>query len=78
MTSICSMSSSSLVQDWCVNFGKDLTPTQNDAALNNTPLWIGEWSLLTEFNATDEFLYEWADAQKLAYNQGAGWLVRAP
>lgn len=25
--------------------------------------------------ATDEFLYQWADAQKLAYSQGAGWIV---
>jgi hypothetical protein len=34
-----------------------------------------EWGLPTEFNATDAFLYKWADAQKLAYSQGAGWLV---
>ncbi|KAJ7602068.1 hypothetical protein FB45DRAFT_1047689 [Roridomyces roridus] len=26
------------------------------------------------FNATDEFLNMWADAQKLAYSQGAGWM----
>jgi hypothetical protein len=40
------------------------------------PLWYGEWSLATQFNATDDFLYKWADAQKLAYSQTAGWLVR--
>ena len=34
-----------------------------------------EWGLPTEFNATDTFLAKWADAQKLAYSQGAGWLV---
>ncbi|KAG2143787.1 glycoside hydrolase family 5 protein [Suillus bovinus] len=47
---------------------------QADAALGNSPLWIGEWSLDTEFNATDAFLYQWADAQKMAYSKGAGWI----
>ncbi|KZT00595.1 glycoside hydrolase family 5 protein, partial [Laetiporus sulphureus 93-53] len=40
----------------------------------DTPLWFGEWGLPTQFDATDAFLYMWADAQKLAYTQGAGWI----
>jgi len=52
----------------------NLNRIQNDAAENNSPLWFGEWGLSTQFNATDEFLYQWADAQKLAYSKGAGWL----
>jgi hypothetical protein len=36
---------------------------------------IPEWGLPTQFNATDAFLYKWADSQKLAYSQGAGWIV---
>ena len=48
---------------------------QNDAALGNSPLWFGEWGLPTQFAATDDFLFKWADAQKLAYGQGAGWIV---
>ncbi|KAG1908090.1 glycoside hydrolase family 5 protein [Suillus fuscotomentosus] len=52
----------------------NLAEIQTDAALGNSPLWFGEWSLDTQFNATDEFLYQWADAQKLAYSKGAGWI----
>ncbi|KIK99140.1 glycoside hydrolase family 5 protein [Paxillus rubicundulus Ve08.2h10] len=52
----------------------NLQRIQNDAAVGNSPLWFGEWGLPTQFNATDEFLYKWADAQKLAYSQGAGWI----
>ena len=37
-----------------------------------------EWSLSTEFSATDEFLKKWADAQKLTYGKGAGWFVSHP
>ncbi|KAJ7035549.1 glycoside hydrolase family 5 protein, partial [Mycena alexandri] len=51
-----------------------LARVQNDAAVNNSPLWFGEWGLPTQFNATDEFLSQWADAQKLAYSAGAGWI----
>ena len=54
---------------------KDLPRVQNDAALGNSPLWFGEWGLPTQFAATDDFLFKWADAQKLAYSQGAGWIV---
>ncbi|KAG6880856.1 hypothetical protein C0993_003976, partial [Termitomyces sp. T159_Od127] len=32
------------------------------------------WALPTQFSASDEFLYKWADAQKRAYSQGAGWI----
>ena len=39
-------------------------------------MWVGEWAISTQFNATDDFLRKWADAQKMSYSQGAGWLVR--
>jgi len=52
----------------------NLNRVQADAALGDSPLWFGEWGLPTQFNATDEFLRQWADAQKLAYSKGAGWL----
>ena len=54
----------------------DLQRVQSDAALGNSPLWFGEWALPTQFQASEEFLFKWADAQKLAYSEGAGWLVR--
>lgn len=53
----------------------DLNRVETDAALQNSPLWFGEWALPTQFNATDEFLFQWADAQKRAYSVGAGWIV---
>jgi hypothetical protein len=52
----------------------DLNRVENDAAVGNTPLYFGEWAITTNFNATDEFLYKWADAQKLAYSKGKGWV----
>ncbi|CAL1714506.1 unnamed protein product [Somion occarium] len=52
----------------------NLNRVQNDAALGNSPLWFGEWGLPTQFSATDDFLNKWADAQKLAYSQGRGWI----
>ncbi|KAJ7497945.1 glycoside hydrolase family 5 protein [Mycena galericulata] len=52
----------------------NLNRVQADAALGDSPLWFGEWGLPTQFDATDEFLFQWADAQKLAYSKGAGWL----
>ena len=55
----------------------DLARVQADAALDNSPLWFGEWGLPTQFNATDEFLKTWADAQKYIYGQDKGWIVRA-
>ncbi|PFH54352.1 glycoside hydrolase family 5 protein [Amanita thiersii Skay4041] len=51
-----------------------LDRVEADAALGNSPLMIGEWALPTEFYATDGFLFKWADAQKLAYSKGAGWI----
>ncbi|KAF5337474.1 hypothetical protein D9758_013610 [Tetrapyrgos nigripes] len=33
-----------------------------------------EWGLPTQFNATDAFLNDWADSQKLQYSQDAGWI----
>ncbi|KAF5316798.1 hypothetical protein D9619_006733 [Psilocybe cf. subviscida] len=52
----------------------NLNRVQSDAALRNSPLFFGEWGLPTQFDATDEFLVKWADAQKLAYSKGAGWI----
>ncbi|KXN91097.1 Glucan endo-1,6-beta-glucosidase B [Leucoagaricus sp. SymC.cos] len=52
----------------------NLDRIQKDAELGNSPLFIGEWGLPTQFNATDEFLFKWADAQKLQYSKGAGWI----
>ena len=48
---------------------------QADAAVGDSPLWFGEWALPTQFRATDEFLYKWADAQKFAYGKDKGWIV---
>src|SRR6266404_3065160 len=54
----------------------DRHSAQGDIALRNTPLWVGEWSLYTEFNMTDDFPRKWADAQKMMYSQDAGgWCV---
>ncbi|PIL24783.1 hypothetical protein GSI_12669 [Ganoderma sinense ZZ0214-1] len=52
----------------------NLQRVQADAAVGDSPLWFGEWGLPTQFNATDAFLYKWADSQKLAYSQGKGWI----
>ncbi|KAH9940761.1 glycoside hydrolase [Epithele typhae] len=51
----------------------NLPRVADDLALNNTPLWFGEWGLPTQFSATDAFLTKWADAQKFAYSKGRGW-----
>lgn len=53
----------------------DRNDTQQDVLLRNTPLWYGEWAISTNFNATDEFMCKWADAQKLKYSESSGWLV---
>ncbi|KAF8129653.1 hypothetical protein K438DRAFT_1789028, partial [Mycena galopus ATCC 62051] len=52
----------------------NLPRLQNDGKLGNSPLWFGEWGLPVQFDTTDAFLTQWADAQKLAYSQGAGWI----
>jgi len=52
----------------------NLTKVERDAALGNSPLWFGEWSISTNFDATDDFLNKWADAQKLMYSKSAGWI----
>ncbi|KAH6915731.1 glycoside hydrolase family 5 protein [Coprinopsis sp. MPI-PUGE-AT-0042] len=51
----------------------NLDRVENAVANRNVPLWFGEWSLATQFPASDEFLRNWADAQKLAYNKSWGW-----
>ncbi len=53
----------------------DLQRVQQDASQGDSPLWFGEWALSTQFSASDDFLVKWADAQKLAYSQGQGWIV---
>ena len=53
----------------------DLERLETATAINNTPLWFGEWAISTNFPATDEFMKKWADAQKLMYSQSAGWIV---
>jgi hypothetical protein len=52
----------------------NLNRLETDTSVGNKPVWFGEWSLGTQFNASDAFLKKWADAQKLIYGQGAGWL----
>ncbi|KIM51922.1 glycoside hydrolase family 5 protein [Scleroderma citrinum Foug A] len=47
---------------------------QQAAALGNTPMWFGEWAISTNFDPTDEFLNDWADAQKWVYSKSAGWI----
>lgn len=56
-------------------YGPDLKRVQNAASIQNSPLWFGEWAISTNFKATDEFMEQWADAQKLMYSQSAGWIV---
>ena len=53
----------------------NLDRVERDAAVGDAPLWFGEWALPTQFSASDEFLFKWADAQKLAYSKGRGWIV---
>ena len=43
--------------------------------MGNSPMWYGEWAISTNFDATDEFMGKWADAQKLKYSESTGWLV---
>jgi len=52
----------------------NLNRVERAGKLRNTPLWFGEWSISTNFNATDEFLKQWADAQKLMYSKSSGWI----
>lgn len=54
----------------------NLNRLEVDQGLANVPMWFGEWSLATQFDASDAFLNKWADAQKLMYGEGAGWIVR--
>jgi len=51
----------------------NLNRVDTDYNVGDRPLWFGEWSLATQFNATDTFIKIWADAQKLMYGRGAGW-----
>ncbi|KAF8512338.1 glycoside hydrolase superfamily [Gautieria morchelliformis] len=52
----------------------NLPRVKNDTDLGNVPMVFGEWGITTNFNATDAFLTQWADAQKLTYSQSWGWI----
>ncbi|KAG9121348.1 hypothetical protein FRC07_002724 [Ceratobasidium sp. 392] len=44
-------------------------------AEGNRPLVFGEWSLATNFNANEQFLHDWSDAQRHIYaGQADGWI----
>lgn len=53
----------------------DFNRVEVDAGLQNTPLWFGEWAISTNFNATDDFMRQWGDAQKSVYGKSSGWIV---
>ncbi|KAJ7230652.1 hypothetical protein GGX14DRAFT_411654, partial [Mycena pura] len=72
----CVFSGVSLIRTRMHTSSCNLNRVQADAAKGNSPLWFGEWGLATNFNATDDFLCKWADAQKLAYSKDAGWIGR--
>ncbi|KAI9446884.1 family 5 hypothetical beta glucosidase from glycoside dehydrogenase [Russula earlei] len=59
----------SYLQDVC-----NREDVQQLESFGNTPFWYGEWTLSTQFSATDDFLKKWADAQKLKYSESAGWI----
>lgn len=52
----------------------NLDRVEQAAAVGNSPIFFGEWSLATQFAASDEFLVRWADAQKFSYSKSAGWI----
>ncbi|KAF8343125.1 glycoside hydrolase [Cantharellus anzutake] len=45
-----------------------------EASIGNAPFYTGEWAISASWDATDEFLKKWGDAQKLAYGVGSGWM----
>lgn len=52
----------------------NLNRLEHAGKIQNTPLWFGEWAISTNFDATDQFMKQWADAQKLMYSKSAGWI----
>ncbi|KAF5350209.1 hypothetical protein D9758_007849 [Tetrapyrgos nigripes] len=52
----------------------NLRRREKAAKFGNNPMWFGEWSLGTEFIAMDEFMRDWADAQKFTYSKSLGWI----
>ncbi|SJL16057.1 uncharacterized protein ARMOST_19572 [Armillaria ostoyae] len=74
MDSICSKLHNWKIHGYLFNHGVDLPFLEDDATFGNSPVVFGEWSLITQFTPTDDFLYKWADAQKLAFTKGAGWI----
>ncbi|KAJ7713022.1 hypothetical protein B0H14DRAFT_3017334 [Mycena olivaceomarginata] len=53
----------------------NLPPVQNDKVLDTRVTVLFEWGLPVQFETTDDFLRDWADARKLAYSQCAGWII---
>ncbi|KAK7031540.1 glycoside hydrolase family 5 protein [Favolaschia claudopus] len=49
-------------------------PSPRRVQIHNAAHPHAEWGLPVQFTATDQFLRQWADAQKLAYSKGAGWI----
>jgi len=45
----------------------------DNAQKGNSPVYTGEFSLALGFNATNEFLKKYGDAQKYIWNKGQGW-----
>jgi len=44
-------------------------------AVGNSPLVFGEWSLATNFDASEQFVRDWSDAQRHIYaGQADGWI----
>ncbi|KAK0482739.1 hypothetical protein IW261DRAFT_1562436 [Armillaria novae-zelandiae] len=74
MDSICNKLLNWKMHGYLFNHRVDFPFLEDDAAFGNSPVIFGEWSLITQFNATDDFLYIWANAQKLAFTKGAGWI----
>jgi hypothetical protein len=54
----------------------DLDRVAQATAIGNAPLWAVEWAISTNFDSAVQIRHDWADAQKMAYSQGAGWIVR--
>jgi len=53
----------------------DLNRIEQNAVQGNSPIVFGEWALSTNFQASDAFLRDWADAQKIQYGEARGWIV---
>ncbi|KAL0959213.1 hypothetical protein HGRIS_014492 [Hohenbuehelia grisea] len=52
----------------------NLNRVEDDERRGNSPLFFGEWWIAPQFDASDEFLRKFADAQKYAFNKSKGWI----